>query len=71
MYAGASRVVASLWNVDDQATAQVMTYFYKNMLAEGMRPAAALRAAQAKMWKERRWHDPYFWAAFQIQGEWN
>jgi CHAT domain-containing protein/tetratricopeptide (TPR) repeat protein len=71
MYAGASRVVASLWNVDDQATAQVMSYFYKNMLADGMRPAAALRAAQVKMWKQRRWNAPYFWAAFQIQGEWN
>lgn len=35
-----------------------------------MRPAAALRAAQIKIWKEKRWSDPYHWAGFQIQGEW-
>lgn len=70
MYAGASRVVASLWSVSDEATAKLMGDFYKAMEEEGMRPAAALRAAQIAMWKQRRWHDPYFWAAFQIQGEW-
>src|SRR6185295_13830918 len=46
MYAGAPRVVASLWNVNDRATAELMRRFYRAMLSEGMRPAAALRAAQ-------------------------
>ena len=71
MYAGASRVVASLWKVSDVATAQLMAEFYRAMEKDGMAPAAALRAAQIKMWKQRRWHNPYFWAAFQLQGEWN
>ncbi|HEX7287584.1 MAG TPA: CHAT domain-containing protein [Candidatus Angelobacter sp.] len=70
MYAGASRVVASLWKVSDVATAQLMAEFYRAMEKDGMAPAAALRAAQVKMWKQKRWSSPYYWAAFQIQGEW-
>lgn len=70
MYAGASRVVASLWKVSDVATATLMADFYRAMEKEGMPASAALRAAQIKMWKQKRWSDPYFWAAFQIQGEW-
>ena len=70
MYAGASRVVASLWKVDDVATAQLMGRFYKAMEQDGMRPAAALRQAQIQMWKQKRWSAPYYWAAFQVQGEW-
>ncbi|MBA3711672.1 MAG: CHAT domain-containing protein [Pyrinomonadaceae bacterium] len=70
MYAGAQRVVASLWQVDDLATADLMKRFYRGMLKDGMRPAAALRAAQLEMVKQKRWSVPYFWAAFVIQGEW-
>lgn len=70
MYAGAPRVVVSLWSVNDQATAELMKRFYQGMLKEGQRPAAALRAAQMEMWKEPQWHAPYFWAAFVLQGEW-
>ena len=55
MYAGAQRVIASLWQVDDQATAQLMQYFYRGMLKENLRPAAALRAAQIEMSKQKRW----------------
>ena len=71
MYAGVPRVVVSLWSVSDQATAELMVRFYKGMLKEGLRPAAALRAAQVEMWKEQRWQSPYYWAGFVIQGEWN
>ena len=70
MYAGASRVLASLWKVDDVATAELMRRFYKAMEKDGMPPAAALRQAQIEMWKQKDWRSPYFWAAFQIQGEW-
>ena len=69
MYAGASRVVASLWSISDLATATLMAEFYKSM-ENGLRPAAALRAAQIQMWKQQQWKSPYYWAAFQIQGEW-
>ena len=70
MYAGAARVVVSLWNVNDKATADLMTKFYERMLKQDERPAAALRAAQVEMWKQKQWHSPYYWAAFTMQGEW-
>jgi CHAT domain-containing protein len=70
MYAGAARVVVSLWNVNDKATAELMTRFYERMLKGGERPAAALRAAQVDMWRQKQWQSPYYWAAFTLQGEW-
>ena len=70
MYAGARRVVVSLWSVNDKATADLMTRFYRRMLKEGQRPAAALRAAQVEMWRQKQWQSPYYWAAFTMQGEW-
>jgi CHAT domain-containing protein len=71
MYAGASSVVASLWKVDDEATAELMKRFYSAMLEEGLPPAAALRKAQLEMSKQKRWQSPYFWAGFVIQGQYN
>lgn len=70
MYAGAARVVASLWKVDDAATAELMKRFYEKMFRQGLRPAEALRAAQIEMLSQRRWRAPYYWAAFIIQGDW-
>lgn len=70
MYAGAPRVVVSLWNVSDEATAELMKHLYDAMLRQGQRPAAALRTAQLALWKERKWRAPYYWAAFGLQGEW-
>ena len=70
MYAGASRVMASLWSVNDAATSELMARFYKSVERDRMRPAAALRAAQIQMWRQKLWRSPYYWAAFQIQGEW-
>jgi CHAT domain-containing protein len=70
MYAGARRVVASLWQVDDRATAELMKRFYQAMLGGGMKPAAALRSAQTEMWRDKRWQAPYYWGAFTLQGDW-
>ena len=70
MYAGATRVVASLWQTDDRATATLMSRFYKGLLEDNLSPAAALRNAQLSMWKDNRWREPRFWAAFTLQGEW-
>ena len=74
LYAGADRVVASLWSVEEKATSDLMVRFYTNMLngREGKKltPAAALREAQLSMWKDRRWESPYDWAGFVLQGEW-
>ncbi|HXQ70585.1 MAG TPA: CHAT domain-containing tetratricopeptide repeat protein, partial [Pyrinomonadaceae bacterium] len=69
MSAGSKSVVASLWKVDDRATAFLMANFYEAMLQQGMSPAAALRSAKLKMKQDKRWSEPYFWAGFVIQGE--
>lgn len=70
MYAGAERVVASLWSVNDPATAELMSTFYRGMLKENLSPTAALRKAQIEMYKQEKWRSPYYWAAFSLQGEW-
>lgn len=67
--AGSKSVVASLWKVEDRATADLMTKFYEAMLHEGMSTGAALRAAKLKTMKENQWRAPYFWAGFVLQGE--
>jgi CHAT domain-containing protein len=69
-YAGAPRVVASLWRVEDQATAALMERFYRAMWVEGLRPAAALREAQLWVRQQRRWRDPWYWAGFVLAGDW-
>ena len=69
MYAGAPRVVASLWQVSDLATAELMKAFYHGMLQQHLPPASALRAAQLHLSRDPRWAAPYFWAGFVLQGE--
>jgi CHAT domain-containing protein/Tfp pilus assembly protein PilF len=70
MYAGAARVVASLWKVDDEATAELMKRFYGALLKEGQPVPLALRQAQMEMRMQKRWSAPYYWAGFEMQGEW-
>jgi CHAT domain-containing protein len=71
MYAGASSVVASLWKVDDEATAELMKHFYYAMFRKGLTPVAALRDAQLVMASDQRWQSPYYWAGFVIQGRYD
>jgi CHAT domain-containing protein/tetratricopeptide (TPR) repeat protein len=71
LHAGATRVIASLWQVNDKATAELMRHFYQELLGEKKQsPAAALRAAQLTLWQQKRWRHPTYWAAFALQGEW-
>ncbi len=68
MYAGALRVAVTLWNVDDQATSDLMQDFYKNLWQTKQSHVASLRAAQLKLHQKGK--APYYWAAFTLQGEW-
>ncbi len=68
MYAGASRVIVSLWRVSDRGTSELMTAFYRALLEQRLAPAAALREAQLAVREEKR--HPYFWAGFVLEGEW-
>ncbi|MEC4805457.1 MAG: CHAT domain-containing tetratricopeptide repeat protein [Jaaginema sp. PMC 1079.18] len=70
MYAGTPRAIVSLWNVDDQATAEMMSRFYRLLIQEKLPAIAALRQAQIEMQTETPWQNPYYWAAFTLQGEW-
>ncbi|HJQ68374.1 MAG TPA: CHAT domain-containing tetratricopeptide repeat protein [Blastocatellia bacterium] len=77
MYAGVKRVVVSLWNIDDQATAELMSRFYRSIVQENRTPAEALRIAQLSMLNNKdlptgkKWSNPEYWAAFVFQGEWH
>lgn len=70
MHAGVPRVVASLWEVDDQSTAELMRLFYRGLLRERRRPADALRLAQLELARRPGWSHPYYWSGFVLQGEW-
>jgi CHAT domain-containing protein/ATP/ADP translocase/Tfp pilus assembly protein PilF len=69
LYAGARSLVVSLWQVPDRATSELMARFYGYLLKDGARPGEALRRAQISIAAERRWSDPYFWAAFIVLGD--
>lgn len=70
--AGSGRVIVSLWQVDDEATAALMERFYSGLLDLQLDPALALREAQRSLYEgaDGRWSAPYFWAAFELQGLW-
>lgn len=66
--AGADDVVASLWNVPDDRTYELMSGFYDRLLREGLSPPQALRQAQLAAWHDPEYRSPYYWAGFTIQG---
>ncbi len=67
LYAGSRSIVASLWKVDDEATAHLMTRFYSAL--KGTSKREALRLAQIET--RKKYPHPYYWAAFQLTGEAN
>jgi CHAT domain-containing protein len=70
MYAGARRLVVSLWQVPDRATSELMAHFYRYLIEEQLTAPAALRKAQLSIASERRWSKPFFWGSFQLFGDW-
>jgi CHAT domain-containing protein len=70
MYSGTPRVLASLWKVDDEATAELMKEFYTQLLRNKLTAVAALRQAQIKQMAKKSFRSPFYWAGFQLQGEW-
>ncbi len=67
-YAGARTVLSSLWSVSDRSTAELMRRFYSH-LGAGEPKDTALAAAQREMLAGPYRH-PYYWAAFQLDGDW-
>ena len=70
LYAGSDRVIASLWKVDDSATAEFMVRFYKNHLQKGLSASKALQQTKIEMKKIKRYQSPYYWSAFTLLGDW-
>jgi len=70
LYAGTRQVVGSLWPVDEKATTELMTGFYREVFRNGRSPADALRRAQQRLAATPRWHAPYYWAGFVLEGDW-
>jgi len=66
--AGAKRVLATLWPVDDEASAKLQGFFYKNLLTERLPPAQALAKAQKQLQRLPNFNHPYFWAGFILIG---
>ena len=70
MYAGSRQVLATLWKVDDAATAEFMKRFYRAMIKDGLPSAVALKRAQSEMKAIPRFKAPFYWAGFTLQGDW-
>jgi CHAT domain-containing protein/tetratricopeptide (TPR) repeat protein len=70
LYAGSKRIMASLWKVDDAATAEFMKRFYTNHLQKGLSATESLRQTKIEMQKIPRYRSPYYWSAFMLLGDW-
>jgi CHAT domain-containing protein/uncharacterized protein HemY len=65
---GVKSVIASLWKVNDDATALLMADFYNNL--KTMEVSEALRQAQINLTKNPKFHHPYYWSPFILMGDW-
>jgi CHAT domain-containing protein len=63
--AGAHNVIAGLWEVSDESTEQLMDRFYDE-LDKGATPDVALRAAKLSLLRGKLFHNPFYWAPFQL-----
>jgi CHAT domain-containing protein len=70
MYAGAPRVIASLWKVADSSTTDLMSNFYQSLLRNGAPASEALRAAKLRVQRNSLRSAPYYWAGFSLEGDW-
>lgn len=69
LFAGARTTLTSLWPVSDASTAEWMAVFYAALRQGAPRDEAVMRA-QARVRERSVWRQPYFWAAFQLWGDW-
>ncbi len=68
--AGAYSVVASLWSIDDSASAELMDEFYAQLVNKSSSKAKSLQSAQLKLIHDRRYRHPSHWAPFLLLGSW-
>jgi CHAT domain-containing protein/Tfp pilus assembly protein PilF len=70
IYAGTPSLLATLWAVDDRATGELMESFYENWQKKGMSKPEALRQAQQLLRQKPEYSDPFYWAGFEMIGDW-
>ncbi|NJL41356.1 MAG: CHAT domain-containing protein [Leptolyngbyaceae cyanobacterium SM1_4_3] len=68
--AGARRVLASLWSINDQATTEIVSEFYQGLVNPNITKAQALQAAQKVLIESEQTAHPFFWSAFILIGNW-
>jgi CHAT domain-containing protein len=68
LYPGEKSVFERLWMLNDDATATLMSRLYAR-IKKGDSPGLALRGAQLEMLRDEQWSNPYYWAAFVLQGD--
>lgn len=68
--AGARSTLASLWYVDDEATALLMTKFYEELANSKLTKAEVIRRAQLTILQTKNFSHPYYWSAFVLVGNW-
>jgi CHAT domain-containing protein len=68
--AGARSAVATLWNINDQASADLVAEFYRELMDPSISRAGALRGAQMKMLANPRYDHPGFWSPFLLINNW-
>ncbi|MFQ4144411.1 CHAT domain-containing protein [Chlorogloeopsis sp. ULAP02] len=68
--AGARSTVASLWQIDDESTAQFIGAFYRELKNVGITKVEALRRAQLQLLQHPNYNAPGFWSAYVLIGNW-
>ncbi|MCP3957360.1 MAG: CHAT domain-containing protein [bacterium] len=68
--AGAAGVLMSVTPVHDEASAELMTRFYRHLIEDRETASRSLHLALRSMWRDSRWHHPHFWSSFVYYGDW-
>ncbi len=68
--AGARSALATLWAINDQAAAELVSAFYRELTASKASRAQALRQAQLTILKDQRYGHPYYWSPFLLLNTW-
>jgi len=68
---GTSKLITTLWSIDDKFTSIFMEKFYGNLNNNPKNAVEALQKTQQSFITDPKWSNPFYWAAFSIQGDWN
>ena len=68
--AGARSTLATLWSVNDEATAQMMSYFYQQLAKKQLAKVEAVRKAQLNLLNSPYYNHPFYWSPYVLLGNW-